>query len=174
MTRSGHGITCGQVMFLRFWRLLTIMLTALGLGLAFCHLMELPAKMTYTGALWLKLLQTLYWAFGTIGGAIEVGTVITVVVLAFLVRHRRPAFGWTLLAAICMLTAHAAFWIWIYPVNTALRTVTLATLPADWQTLRDTWEFTHAARAILEIIALGALVYSLLVEIPTTAPEGQP
>ena len=38
----------------RRWRLLTIMLTALSLGPALGHLHELPAKMTYQGALWLK------------------------------------------------------------------------------------------------------------------------
>jgi hypothetical protein len=37
----------------------------------------------------------------------------------------------------------------------------------DWTRLRDQWEFAHASRAILQIVALGAFVLSLLVEIPT-------
>jgi len=100
-------------MLVKTWRLLTIMLTALSLGPALGHLLELPAKMTYEGALWLKVSQTLYGAFGTIGASFEVGAVVTAVVLAILVRQRRPAFGWTLLGALCVAAAHGAFWIWL-------------------------------------------------------------
>lgn len=94
--------------------------------------------------------------------------------LAFLVRQRRPAFGWTLLAAAFLVTAHAAFWIWIAPVNATMETLTPETLPADWMRLRDHWEYTHAARAVLQTIALGALAFSILVETPTNASRDQP
>jgi hypothetical protein len=144
------------------------MLTALSMGTALCHLLEMPAKITYDGALWLTLLQTLYPpAFGTIGAFFEVGAVVTAVVLAFLVRRRRPAFVWTLLGALCLVAAHAAFWIWVAPVNAKMLPLTVETLPADWLGLRDQWEYTHAARAVLQIVALGALVLSILVEVPT-------
>jgi len=66
------------------------------MGMALCHLLEMPAKIAYDGALWLTLLQTLYRTFGTIGAFIEVGAVVTAVVLVFLVRRRWPAFGSTL------------------------------------------------------------------------------
>jgi hypothetical protein len=49
--------------------------------------------------------------------------------------------------------------------------LTPETLPADWIGLRDQWEYGHAARAVLQIIALGALVFSVLIEIPTNAPK---
>jgi hypothetical protein len=51
--------------------------------------------------------------------------------------------------------------------------LTPETLPPDWTRLRDQWEYTHAARAMLQIIALGSLVVSLLLEIPTSRPEGE-
>jgi hypothetical protein len=61
-------------MLVRIWRLVTIMVIALSMGTALCHLLEMPAKITYDGALWLTLLQTLYPpAFGTIGAFFEVG-----------------------------------------------------------------------------------------------------
>jgi hypothetical protein len=47
-------------MLVRIWRLVTIMVIALSMGTALCHLLEMPAKITYDGALWLTLLQTLY------------------------------------------------------------------------------------------------------------------
>lgn len=161
-------------MFLRFWRLGTIMLTALSMGTVLCHLLEMPPKMTLDGAVWLMLLQTLYPpAFGTVGAFFEVGAPITAVVLVFLVRKREPAFAWTLVGAACLAAAHAAFWICVAPVNATMGPLTPETLPANWMALRDQWEYTHAARAILQIIALGALVFSLLVEIPSGAKQGR-
>ncbi|WP_461054419.1 hypothetical protein [Spirosoma arcticum] len=44
--------------------------------------------------------------------------------------------------------------------------MTPETLPIDWTSLRNQWEYTHAARAYLHIVALGALVISILVETP--------
>jgi hypothetical protein len=157
-------------MLLRFWRLVTILLIALSMAAAFCHLLEMPAKLKVDGAFWLKLLQTLYPpAFGTAGAAAEVGALVMVVVLVYLVRHRRPAFGLTILAAICMVAAHGAFWIWISPVNATMGPLTPDTLPTDWMQLRNHWEYTHAAREILQIASLLVVMFSTLIEIPTDA-----
>jgi hypothetical protein len=157
-------------MALTAWRLLTIMLAALSMGVALCHLLELPGKMALDGALWLTLLQILYPpAFGTIGGFFEVGAVVSAGVLTFLVRDRGPSFGWTLAATVLLVASHAVFWIWVAPVNAAMAPLTPDTLPADWMELRDQWEYAHATRAVLQIIALGSLVYSALVEVPTAA-----
>jgi hypothetical protein len=156
----------------RSWWLLTIMLTAVSMATALAHLLEMPAKLTYDGTLWLTLLQTLYRSFGTIGGACEVGAVVAAVVLVVLLRHRR-GFAWAAVGALCMIAAHAAFWIWVAPVNAALVPRTPATLPADWTALRDQWEHTHAVRAVLQVVALGAFVVSLLVEVPPAAPAGR-
>lgn len=70
-------------------------------------------------------------------------------------------------------SAHAAFWIWVAPVNATMAPLAPETLPADWMGLRNQWEYTHAARAALQIVALGALVLSILVEIPTDARAEQ-
>ena len=153
-------------MLIKRWRFFTIMLVALSMGMAFSHLLEMPAKMAYDGVLWLKLLKTLYWGYGTIGAVIEVGAVITSVVLAYLVRHHHKVFIWTLTGAICMVAAHVSWWIWVRPVNVRLFPLTAATLPTNWMQLRNQWEYTHAARAILQIIALGTLTISVLIDIP--------
>ena len=128
------------------------------------HHLELPAKMGYDGPMWLKVQQTLYGpGFGTFGAGFEVGALVTTAVLAIVLRHHPPMFGWVLLAAICMATTHAAFWIWLAPANATIAALTPEAPPANWMVLRSVWEYTHAARAVLQIIALGALVYSILV-----------
>lgn len=92
-------------MFLKTWRFITIILTALLMGTAFCHVLEMPAKMRIDGPLWMVLQQTLYQAFATIGGPIEIGAIIAATVLVFLVRGKRQAFYLTLVAAISLAVA---------------------------------------------------------------------
>jgi len=147
-------------------RFVTIMLTALSMGAAFAHLLELPAKIGFDGALWLTLLQRLYPAgFGTVGAFCEVAAVVMSVVVTVLLRRHTRAFRWMLAGALGMVATHAIFWIWVAPVNAALLPLTAERLPADWTRLRDQWEWAHASRAILQILALAAMVTSVLVEV---------
>lgn len=158
-------------MLLSSWRLVTILFTALSMAASFAHLLEMPAKLRLDGETWAQLLHTLYApGFGTVGAACEVGAVVAIVALAVLVRRRREAFRWTLFAAALVLSAHAAFWLLVDPVNRTMAATTPDALPPNWPALRDRWEFTHGARAILQIVALAALVRSLLVEIPPRDP----
>jgi hypothetical protein len=161
-------------MLLKSWRFATVMLVALSMATAMCHLLELPAKIGYDAPLWLTLLHTLYPpTFGTVGAAFEVGAIVTSLVLAWLVRRRGRVFAWTLAGALCMVAAHVAFWVWIAPVNATLGAVTPDTLPPDWTSLRDRWEYTHAARALLQVLALGAVVWSILVDTGPAPPRGR-
>ncbi|MNI96681.1 hypothetical protein D3C73_1551900 [compost metagenome] len=68
------------------------MLTALSMSAAVAHLLEMPAKLNYDGALWLNLLQTLYPTFGKVSGVCEIGAVIACLVLIVAVRKRRERF----------------------------------------------------------------------------------
>jgi hypothetical protein len=154
----------------RNWRLAATLFTALSLAPALAHLLEMPAKLDYDGWLWLTLQQSLYArGFGTVGAFCETAAVVTSVGFAILVRNRGAAFGWTVLGALCVVAAHTSFWIWIAPVTSAIASVSPEALPANWAELRTQWEYTHAVRAILQIVALAALVFSVLLEIPRDA-----
>jgi hypothetical protein len=154
-------------MFIRTPRFVVIMLLVVSAAAAIAHLLELPAKVQFDAALWLTLLQSLYPpAFGPVAGSAEAAAVVGSIVLAIAVRARGATFRWAVLAAACLAIAHACFWIWVVPVNAAMLPLTAETLPSDWMQLRDQWEYTHAVRAVLEFVALAALVLSLLVETP--------
>jgi hypothetical protein len=73
-------------------RFLAIMLTALSLSAAFAHLLEMPAKLKYDGALWLTLLQTLYPTFGRVSGVCEIGAVVAAWCLLLLSASARKRF----------------------------------------------------------------------------------
>ena len=68
-------------MILKIWRLITLILVALFMGLEFAHTLELPAKMQYDGALYVTIQNSLYQYFGAPGpGAwITVGAVLAAI-----------------------------------------------------------------------------------------------
>ncbi len=158
-------------MFLRGWRLLTLLLTALSAGMAYCHLLELSAKMKYSGSLYLMLHRTLYHEFGTVGGALEVAAAFATVVLTVLVRHRRGAFLLTLAAAVCLAAALAVFLAFVAPANSAMFRMPLQRPPVEWVRWRDQWEYSHAVRTALTVLGFALLLWSSLRETPTTLKQ---
>ena len=77
-------------MFLKIWRLLTLTLVALFMGLEFAHALELPAKMQYDGVLYVTIQNSLYQYFGAPnpGAFITVGAVLGAIALTVLGRKR--------------------------------------------------------------------------------------
>lgn len=152
---------------LRVWRFVTILLVALSMGMAFCHALELIPKMRYDGALYLTVQRTLYLLFGApLGATIEVGAVVSSVVLAFLVRNRSPAFALCVAGAMCMAAAHAIWWIWVNPANMAFFHMGINSPAPDWKAWRAQWKYAHLTRFVLQLFSFVALLLSVIVETP--------
>lgn len=157
-------------MFLTTWRLITLILVALFMGLEFCHTLELPSKMQYDGSLYVTIQNTLYRYFGLPGAGafVTLGAILSAVVLSFLVRKCRPAFGWTLIGTICLLLAFpVVFFLFIEPVNIVIEQAIPQSLPPNWMQLRNQWEYAHATNFILSLAGFSALLISVLVETPS-------
>jgi hypothetical protein len=161
-------------MLLRTWRFLTIMLAAVALSAALAHLMELPGKMTYDAPLYVLLHRTLYPTFGQTAGWAEALALLAVVGLTLRVRKRGAAFPLTATAATCQAAAMAVFLALVHPANLTMAGWPLDGIPPDWTRWRDQWEYGHAVRAILETVALAALVLSVLRETPSEAEPATP
>ncbi|MBX6320816.1 MAG: hypothetical protein IRY94_03220 [Rhodospirillaceae bacterium] len=149
-------------------RLLSLLLVALTLGLAFAHVMEFPGKLRFDGPLWLTVQQNLYVAFGVAGAGVEVAAILSTWLLVPLVR-RRPGFYWTLAAAISITVGLGVWFALVSPMNTVLDGWTPQTLPQDWTAVRNQWEFGHAVHCVLFLLGFGALAVALLVETPDRA-----
>ncbi|MGB7923346.1 MAG: hypothetical protein WCF57_08880 [Pyrinomonadaceae bacterium] len=155
-------------MLLKTLRFMTIILTALSAGLSFAHLLELPPRVFYFDAqLWVATTtRGLYALFGTVGAVTEIGSILTAIVLALLTRGRGTAFYLALAGAILLALAFVLWVAFVAPVNAELAKWTTASFPADWARYRDQWEYTHAANAVIKIIALSLLTFSVVVETP--------
>jgi len=168
--RNDEGIG----MLLKGNRFVAIMLAALTLGLGFCHLMQLPARMGWDQFLWVgsTVQGGLYNLFGSIGAVIFVATVIALGLNACFVReHGRPGFGLALSAAILFALALALWWVLVYPVNVELAKWVNGPVPSDWTAYRARWEWGHAIISFVELAGFAALIGSVLADTPAYAGE---
>lgn len=155
-------------MVLKITRLISLLFTALIAGVAFCHVLELPNKLTLPASTWLTVQQVLYRGFGAKTSFIEVGAILSTIMLLFLVRKHRISFVLTLIASICLVAALVVWFMVVNPVNLKVDIWRLATLPADWELARNQWEYGHAIHAALFIIGLVALILSVLTDTTAT------
>jgi hypothetical protein len=79
----------------------------------------------------------------------------TAVVLSIFVCKRRPAFALTQVGVACMAAAQVAWWLFVFPVNSRMVNWTPESLPANFEELRDQWEYTYAARDPADLRARG-------------------
>ncbi len=80
-------------MFLKAWQFITLVLTTLLIGMSFSHVLEMPGKFHVEASLWLAFQHTLYRGFAIVGGPIEIGAIVSMGVLAFIVRADRASFA---------------------------------------------------------------------------------
>src|SRR5689334_8610053 len=141
-------------MTLKVLRFLSLLFVALSLAPAMAHLLELPHKIHLPAAEYLTV-QQIYAGWALLGIVIAAALLST---LGLLIVERMQAerIGPTLLALLCIIGAQIVFWVWTYPVN--VETQNWTTLPNNWMTLRAQWEYSHAAGAVLNLLALVALL----------------
>ena len=142
---------------------LAILTTGLAAGVASAHFLELPNKMMLSVQDYLLVQQRLYDGFGSIAGPIELVSLLSTAAVAVLIRGQRRRFLLALLASILIMIALVIWQLNNGPVNDAVDSWTISSVPPDWTAFRNQWEYAHATRAVLFIIALGTLVGSLLV-----------
>jgi hypothetical protein len=139
-------------------RFLSLFFTALAMAAGFAHLLELPNKINLPRDEY-RVVQKLYRGWALLGIAV-VGALLSTLVVTMLVHTQPRAFLLTLIALFCIVGTQVAFWAVTFPVNRDTRNWTV--LPDTWQALRVRWEYSHAAAAVLNLIALIALIASVL------------
>lgn len=135
----------------------SLLLATLAMMPAAAHVLELPNKIGLSGIEYLTV-QRLYrgWALTRLVVAAALGSML---VLLFMVRELPTAFALAWVAFLCLTGTQLVFWIFTQPVNRVTANWTF--LPGDWSELRRRWEYSHAASAALNLVALVALIVCL-------------
>lgn len=145
-------------MRLNIMRFSSLLFTALALSAGLAHLFELPNKINLPGDEYLTV-QQIYSGWSLLG-IVVFGALLSTLILTFLVRKQKKAFTFTFIALLCIVGTQIIFWIFTYPVNQQTNNWTI--LPTNWIELRNQWEYSHAASAAFDLIALLALILSVL------------
>jgi len=151
-------------MVLKTWRFLTLMLASLSLSLSMAHLLEMPQRLKFNQQLWVDVtvFSNVYRWFGSVGALFEVGAILAAIALTILVRKHRSVFYWTLAGTLLLITAFVSWILFIAPMNAEFAQWLTNPIPADWTRYRDQWEYAHAINAVIKLLALSLLVFSVL------------
>lgn len=132
--------------------------TALAMGAALAHALELPNKVGLSQENYL-VVQTIYrgWDMLALVLALELAGMFFMAV-----RYRRIGrVLWpTVVAVACVAAAQAAFWTWTYPANRL--TDNWTTSPDTFETLRAQWEYSHLAGAGFQVLAMAMMIVAVL------------
>jgi hypothetical protein len=135
---------------------LAVVLTALALVPAAAHVMELPNKLPMTREAYL-IVQRVYRGW-SLSGFVVVGALIATLALMFLADE--AAFVPALIGFLAIVATQIVFWTFTFPVNKITRNWTR--VPDDWTALRDRWELSHAASAVLNFVAVVCVTVAVL------------
>jgi membrane protease YdiL (CAAX protease family) len=148
---------------------LAVVLTALALLPGGAHLMALPAKIAMPEDPYF-VVQQIYrgWA---LAGVVIFLAIFANLLAALVTRESRRK--WQLFGAAALLIAAtlAVFFLWTYPANQA--TGNWTSVPKNWEQLRTSWEYSHAANAAISFLALLCSVGAAVSTGPRQAHEAR-
>jgi hypothetical protein len=154
-------------MALKRIRFISLLLTAVVTGIVVCHVLELPGKIALPGDVYLNVQQTLYHNWEVYVGIIEIGALLSTLLLSVLVYNRRGVFPLTITGLVCLVVMFFVLTAWIRPLDAQMDTWTIDTMPANWTQSRNEWEYLHATRAVFAVVGLSSLILAALNDTPT-------
>jgi hypothetical protein len=135
-----------------------LLATALAMGAALAHLLALPNKIALPRDEYF-IAQKAYRGWSQLAYLLAIQLASLLLVAA--TWRREAKVLWPTLAALLFLAgAQALFWIFTFPANVATQNWTVA--PGDWERLRARWEYSHAAGALFQVLAMAALSMAVL------------
>lgn len=139
--------------------LIATVLSGLSAGLSLSHVLEIPGKHSLNGQEFLQVQHTFYGGYAIFGA---VAWILIILISLFvgirLFNLRRPVAILCLSAAVCFLIALGIFGVFLSHYNGLIANWQPATLPHNWQTVRDHWEVSHVVVFALSTAAFIALV----------------
>jgi hypothetical protein len=142
-----QGITYDIVFFI------AMLATALALGGALAHAFELANKINLPADEYF-IVQKAYQGWNRLAYPILV-EFLSLALLVVLARRQRVVQIPAALALVSLVAAQVVFWVYTSPANVATEGWT--TIPDNWAALRRQWEYSHAAGALFQLLAMSSL-----------------
>ncbi|HEX5733809.1 MAG TPA: DUF1772 domain-containing protein [Blastocatellia bacterium] len=155
-TRSAHA--------LEIWQFINILLSALVTGVFWGTWLGLSRSMaTFAPETFLAIGHAMIGNLGTIMAMLMPAAMLaTLPVLYLLYRRRSPAFYPTLAGLALFVVALLITLLVEVPLDNQFKEWTVTTLPANWEQLRDRWEWFHVIRSWAAVAGLAMLLVGAL------------
>ena len=155
-TRSFHA--------LEIWQFISILLSALVTGVFWGTWLGLSRSIaSLTPETFLTIGHTMISNLGTIMALLMPAAMLaTLPVLWLLYRRRSKALYPTLAGLALFIVALLITLLVEVPIDYQINEWTVATLPANWEQLRDRWEFFHVIRSWVAVAGLALLLAGAL------------
>jgi hypothetical protein len=140
---------------------LAILATLFALAPALAHLFELPRKMEMDQGAYFTV-QRIYAGWELFGIAI-LAQLVTLALLAWRSAREHYVFRPVLAALVLAILAQALFWLFTFPAND--QTANWTHIPADWDDLRQIWEYSHAGGALCQLLGFCCLISALFARV---------
>ena len=153
--------------------LISVFLVAVTMGLSLAHALEFPGKARLTEPTY-RAVQAIYYPGFTVGGLVgEFGALVTLPILLALTPADTKRFWWAAVSLGFLVLAHLTYWLVTHPVNSAwLKDTKLSGVgglffglfsaaESDWAHMRNLWEFSHVARALLTGLSFVSLTIAV-------------
>lgn len=118
------------------------------------HLLALPGKIRLPAHDYLTV-QSIYRGWAWLG-IFELGAIVLMVIWTIQEYDNSERFGFLFASASCLIVSLALFFVYTFPANRA--TDNWTHLPLNWEELRKLWEYSHAVRAVLNLVSVGMVV----------------
>src|SRR5262245_31681880 len=149
---------------LEIWQFISILLSALVTGVFWGTWLGLSRSIAlFTPETFLTIGHAMIGNLGTVMAILMPAAILaTLAVLFLLYRRRSRALYPTLAGFALFVVALAVTLIVEVPIDNQIEAWTVASLPSDWQQLRDRWELFHVIRTWVSVIGLAFLLVGAL------------
>ena len=140
---------------------LAILATLFSWAPGMAHVLEMPRKLALDRDTYFTVQQI--YAGWSLLGIVVVIQFLSLSLLAWKSKREYYVFRPVLAALALMLASQALFWSFTFPANAA--TDNWTTMPGNWAALRLQWEYSHAAGALCQLLALCCLLGALFARV---------
>ena len=164
MTGTAERAATKSIHALQMWQFINILLSALVTGVFWGSWLGLSRSMsTFSPETFLAIADAMIGNLGTIMAILVPAALLsTLPVLYLLYRRRSQAFYTTLSGFAFLVVALLITLLVEVPLDMEFETWTAATLPANWEQLRDKWEWYHVVRSWASVAGLALLLAGAL------------
>jgi uncharacterized membrane protein len=143
-------------MNLKIWELVSIFLSALVTGVFWGPWLGLSRSITtFSGDVFLAIGHRMIRNLAPVMPLLMPAAILSILPVLVISFHARPrTFDFTFAGFALFIVALLATLIIEVPIDNRIKTWTVATLPDNWQQLRDRWERFHVLRTVVSVVGL--------------------